>query len=377
MNLRATHVFSYHEKHSKLFAFAGFEMPLWYEGVNSEHMAVRNGVGIFDVTHMGRSMISGKDSSVFLDYLVTRNPSSLALSQGQYTLMCNEMGGIEDDLTVFRLGEDEFLVIYNASCRYRDYEWFLKHAKPFEVEVEDVSDDVAMFAVQGPKAISTLQKITKTDLSLVKRYWIEFIDYNGLRVSVSRSGYTGEDGFEVHIWDTPVTSPANALGMWYDILEAGEEYGIQPCGLGARDTLRLEAGMSLYGNDIDESTTPLEAGLGFAVRFEKPRFLGREPLVQQKEKEVTRRRVGFRMLEKAIPRKGFSIICNNTKVGEVTSGTFSPLLQQGIGMAYVQPSYSLPETKIEVDIRGRRVAAEISIIPFYDQEKYGWRRRQL
>jgi aminomethyltransferase len=233
-----------------------------------------------------------------------------------------------------------------------------------------------MFAVQGPKATATLQKLTKTDLSLVKRYWISFIDYNKLRVSVSRSGYTGEDGFEVHIWDTPLTNPGNALEVWYDVLEAGKEHGIQPCGLGARDTLRLEAGMSLYGNDIDEDTTPLEAGLNFAVKFEKPKFLGREALLQQKEIGVNRTRVGVKIIERAIPRKGFSVLGNNMKIGEVTSGTFSPVLQQGIAMAYVPPSYSLPGTKVEVDIRGRQVAAEVSTTPFYDQEKYGWRRKQ-
>ena len=376
MSLKRTHVFSYHEKYGKLFAFAGFEMPLWYKGVNTEHLAVRDKVGIFDVTHMGRSIVSGKDSSAFLDYLVTRNPSSLAIAQGQYALMCNEMGGIRDDLTVFRMGEDEFLVIYNASGREKDYEWILRQSTAFEVEVKDVSDEVAMFAVQGPKAIATLQKLTKTDLSKIKRYWMSFIDYNNLRVSVSRSGYTGEDGFEVNIWNTPITSPGKALGAWYDILEAGREYGIQPCGLGARDTLRLEAGMSLYGNDIDEDTTPLEAGLGFAVKFEKPEFLGRESLLQQKEMGVTRIRVGVKIVERAIPRKGFSVLRNNIKIGEITSGTFSPLLQQGLAMAYVQPSYSLPGTKVEVDIRGRQVAAEVFATPFYDQEKYGWRRKQ-
>jgi aminomethyltransferase len=376
MSLKRTHVFSYHKKYGKLFAFAGFEMPLWYTGVNAEHMAVRNKVGIFDVTHMGRCIVSGKDSSAFLDYLVTRNPSSLAITQGQYALMCNEIGGIIDDLTVFRMAEDEFLIIYNASGREKDYEWILKQSTAFEVEVTNVSDEVAMFAVQGPKAVATLQKLTKTDLSQIKRYWMSFIDYNNLRVSVSRSGYTGEDGFEVNIWDSPMASPGNVLGAWYDILEAGREFGIQPCGLGARDTLRLEAGMSLYGNDLDEDTTPLEAGLGFAVKFEKPVFLGREALLLQKEKGVTRTRVGVKIVERAIPRKGFSVLSNNIKIGEITSGTFSPLLQQGIAMAYVQPSYSPLGTKVEVDIRGRQVAAEVFATPFYNQEKYGWRRRQ-
>jgi len=376
MSLKRTHVFEYHERYGKLFGFAGFEMPLWYGGVNHEHMAVRNSVGIFDVTHMGRSRVSGKDSAAFLDYVVTRNPSALAPMQGQYTVMCNERGGIKDDLTVFRLGAEEFLAIYNASNREKDFDWLLQQSTAYQVEIKDVSDEVAMFAVQGPKAQATLQKLTKTDLTHIRRYWLQFIDYDELKVSVSRSGYTGEDGFELHIWDTPLSKPENALKVWNDVLKAGSEFGIQSCGLGARDTLRLEAGMSLYGNDIDEDTTPFEAGLSFAVRFEKPRFIGREPLVDQKEKGLTRVRVGLKMVERAIPRKGFPVMKDGEKLGEVTSGTFSPLLQQGIAMAYVPPAYSAVGTKVEVDVRGRRTGAEVCAMPFYDQDKYGWRRKQ-
>jgi len=376
MSLKRTHVFEYHERHGKLFEFAGFEMPLWYSGVNPEHVAVRNSAGVFDVTHMGRSLVTGKDSAAFLDYVMTRNPSTLAPMQGQYTVMCNERGGIKDDLTVFKLEPDEFLTIYNASNRRKDLDWLRQQSKAFQVEVKDVSDEVAMFAIQGPKAQATLQKLTTTGLAQIKRYWLQFIDYGGLRVSASRSGYTGEDGFELHIWNTPLSKPEAALKVWNDVLEAGKEFGIQPCGLGARDTLRLEAGMSLYGNDIDEGTTPLEAGLSFTVRFEKPRFIGREALAEQKEKGVTRTRVGLRMVERAVPRKGFAVMKDDVRLGEVTSGTHSPLLQQGIAMAYVPPSHSAVGTKVEVDVRGRSVEAEICAMPFYDQEKYGWRRKQ-
>jgi aminomethyltransferase len=369
-------VFKFHEQHSKLFEFAGFEMPLWYSSVSDEHMAVRNRVGIFDVTHMGRSLISGTDSATFLDYLVTRNPSTLALMQGQYTIMCNERGGIKDDLTIFRIGSEEFLVIYNASNRKKDFDWIVQQYESFKVEVKDVSDEVAMFAVQGPKAQATVQKLTRTDLTQIKRYWIQFIDYGKLRVSASRSGYTGEEGFELHVWDTSLSNPENAIGVWTDIMRAGKEFDIKPCGLGSRDTLRLEAGMSLYGNDIDENTTPLEAGLGFTVRFEKQRFIGREALAQQKEKGVDRTRVGLRMVERAIPRQGFTVMRGGAKIGVITSGTLSPLLQEGIAMAYVPPSYSEVGKKIEVDVRGRQAEAEICSMPFYDQEKYGWRRKQ-
>lgn len=376
MSLKITHAFKFHEEHGKLIEFAGFEMPLLYSGVNDEHMAVRTKVGIFDVTHMGRSLVSGRDSATFLDYLVTRNPSTLALMQGQYTVMCNERGGIKDDLTVFRIGSEKFLAIYNASNKKKDFHWIIQRSKSFKVEVKEVSDEVAMFAIQGPKAQVTVQKLTKTDLTQIKRYWMQFIEYGKLRVSVSRSGYTGEEGFELHVWDTSLSKPENALEVWKDIMKAGKEFDIKPCGLGARDTLRLEAGMSLYGNDIDENTTPLEAGLSFAVRFEKPRFIGREALTQQKEKGIARTKVGLRMVERAIPRKGFTVMKGGAKLGEITSGTLSPLLQQGIAMAYVPPSYSEVGKKIEVDVRGRRARAEICSMPFYDQEKYGWRRKQ-
>jgi aminomethyltransferase len=376
MSLEKTHVYGYHKEHGNLFGFAGFEMPLWYTGPAAEHMVVRDSAGIFDVTHMGRSLVRGREAEAFLDYVLSRNPSSLAQWQGQYAVMCNERGGIKDDLTVFRLGPDEFLAIYNASNRNKDYDWLHEQSKKFHVRLMDVSNDVAMFAVQGPKAQATLQKLTKTDLSQIRRYWMQFIDYHGLRVSATRSGYTGEDGFEVHVWDTPLNKPENAQQVWNDILEAGKEHGIQPCGLAARDTLRLEAGMTLYGNDIDEDTTPLEAGLSFAVRFEKPRFIGREALAQQKEKGLTRTRIGLRLTGRGIPRKGFAITQDGKKIGEVTSGTLSPLLGQGIAMAYVPPTQSALKTKFGVDIRGREVEAEVCSMPFYDQDRYGWRRKQ-
>jgi aminomethyltransferase len=376
MSFGRTHVYGYHKEHGKLFGFAGFEMPLWYTGPAAEHMIVRDSAGIFDVTHMGRCLVRGGEAAAFLDHILSRNPSTLAQWQGQYAVMCNERGGIKDDLTVFRLGPEEFLVIYNASNRNKDFDWLQEQSKQFHVGLRDVSDEVAMFAVQGPRAQATLQKLTKTDLTQIRRFWIQFIDYHGLRVSASRSGYTGEDGFEVHVWDTPLNKPENAQLVWNNILEAGKEYGIQPCGLAARDTLRLEAGMTLYGNDIDEDTTPLEAGLSFAVRFEKPRFIGREALVQQKEKGVTRTRIGLRLTGRGVPRKGFAITQGGNKIGEVTSGTLSPLLGQGIAMAYVPPTQSALRTRFGVDVRGREVEAEVSSMPFYDQDKYGWRRKQ-
>jgi len=372
---RRTHLYEYHKNFGSLTEFAGFEMPLWYEAIAPEHLAVRNSAGVFDVTHMGRSLVSGEKAAEFLDYVMTRDPSHLNPSQGQYTLMCNDKGGIKDDLTVFRLSPEEFLVIYNASNREKDYNWLKEQATEFQVQVKDVSDNIAMFALQGPGAQAILQKVVPIDLTTVRRYWLTFTSYKGTRMSISRSGYTGEDGFETHLWDTPLTRPQGAIELWNDILTAGKS-AIRPCGLGARDTLRLEAGMCLYSNDIDEETTPFEAKLDFAVKLDKPRFIGREALVKQKQKGVERVRVGLKMRGRAIPRRGFAVLRKDEKIGELTSGTFSPLLQQGIAMAYLRTENASDGTAVDVDVRGRDVEATVTAMPFYDPEKYGWRRKQ-
>ena len=372
---RRTHLYEYHKKFGSLTEFAGFEMPLWYEAIAPEHLAVRNSAGIFDVTHMGRSLVSGSKAAEFLDYVMTRDPSHLNHLQGQYTLLCNNQGGIKDDLTVFRLGTEEFLVIYNASNREKDFNWLEGEATGFEVKVRDVSDSIAMFAIQGPKAQAVLQRLLPTDLATVKRYWLTFTSYKGKKVSISRNGYTGEDGFEIHLWDTPLSRPQDAIELWSDVLAFGKDE-IRPCGLGARDTLRLEAGMCLYGNDIDEETTPFEAKLDFAVKLEKPRFIGRDALVQQKQKGVTRTRVGLKMLGRAIPRRGFPVLSKGERVGELTSGTFSPLLQYGIAMAYLRTESASEGTTVDVDVRGWSAEAIVAAMPFYDLGKYGWRRKQ-
>ena len=372
---RRTHLYEYHRQFGSLTEFAGFEMPLWYEAIAPEHLAVRNSAGLFDVTHMGRSLVSGRRASEFLDYVLTRDPSRLNQLQGQYALLCNDRGGIRDDLTVFRLSTEEFLMIYNASNREKDFSWLQREATGFEVQVQDVSDSIAMFAVQGPKAQTILQKAFPIDLATVKRYWLTFTNYKGKKTSISRSGYTGEDGFEIHLWDTLLDRPQDAIELWNRILAAGKDE-IRPCGLGARDTLRLEAGMCLYGNDIDEETTPFEAKLDFAVKLDKTRFIGRDALIQQRQKGVTRTRVGLQMLGRAVPRRGFPVLNKGEKVGELTSGTFSPLLLKGIAIAYLCPESASEGTTIDVDIRGRNAEAVVSPMPFYDLEKYGWRRKQ-
>lgn len=375
MSLLKTHLYSFHKSHGKLVEFAGFEMPIWYKGILPEHMAVRNSVGIFDVTHMGRSLFRGPDAGKFLDYMTTRVVSSLKLDQVHYSTMCNESGGIVDDLTVYRIAEDEFLMVYNASNRKSDYEWAVKNSHGFNILIQDISDEVPMFAVQGPKAQETLQALTKDDLRRIGRYRFTWAELQGIKTLVARTGYTGEDGFEVMPWNIPLTDSSRAIKLWERILDAGKSYGIEPCGLGARDTLRLEAGMSLYGADISENTTPFEARLDFVVQLEAKDFIGCAALVKQKKEGVKRLRVGLRMIDRGIPRPGCPVMDRETEIGKVTSGTLSPILQGGIAMAYVPTRYFEIGRTLSVRMRGKDLKAEIVEFPFFDINKYGWRRK--
>ncbi len=370
-----THLHPFHKTHGKLVEFVGFEMPIWYKGVVPEHMAVRNSVGIFDVTHMGRSLFSGPDAGKFLDCLTTRVVSSLNLDQVHYSTMCNESGGIVDDLTVYRIAEDEFLMVYNAGNRKSDYEWAVKNSRGFNVQIRDISDEVPMFAVQGPRAQETLQALTKDDLSMIGRFRFGWIELMGVKALVARTGYTGEDGFEVMPWNIPLTEPSRAISLWEGILDTGKSYGIEPCGLGARDTLRLEAGMCLYGADITEKTTPFEARLDFVVQLEAKDFIGRAALARQKKEGVTRLRVGLRMIDRGIPRAGCPVMDGETEIGETTSGTLSPILQKGIAVAYVPTNYFEVGRTVSVRIREKDLKAEIVDFPFFDTNKYGWRRK--
>ena len=375
MESKRTHLYNFHRQQGHLITFAGFEHALWYEGVIPEHLAVRNAVGLFDITHMGRCIVRGVNAAAFLDYLLTRDISSMKIEQGHYTVMCNNRGGIIDDLVVFRLEEDTFFMVYNASNRKKDYKWIRSHAEDSKVQIRDISDEVVMFAVQGPEALATLQTLSGVELSAIRRYWGRWVNLNDLKVLLTRTGYTGEDGFEVYLWNTPLKKPEKAEKLWRTILKAGEEYGIQPCGLGARDTLRLEAGMCLYGNDINEDTTPVEAKLTFTLRFEKDDFIGKDALLKQRVEGLKRVRVGFRMLKRGIPRHGYEIFLDGEKIGHVTSGTFSPLLQYGIGMGYVSPEHAAIGTYVDIKIRRSFLSAEIVKMPFYDTTRHGWQRK--
>lgn len=374
--MRRTQLYEVHKKTAKMTEFAGFEMPLWYKGITEEHLAVRNSVGIFDVSHMGRVIITGKDAVSFLNYVITNDVATLTPNSALYSVMCNETGGIIDDFVVSCLEEEKFLLVPNATNREKDFNWLVKKAEGFNVKIEDVSDKVAMFAVQGPNAEKTLQKICTVDLSKIERFKCATAKLADVDVFLSRTGYTGEDGFEVYVWNAPLDKPDNAIKVWNAILEAGKPFGIEPCGLGARDTLRLEAGLCLYGNDIDENTTPLEARLGFVVKFQKDNFVGKNALLKQKEEGVKRRRVGLQMIEQGIPRQGFKIYNEKGEnIGHVTSGTFSPLLKCGIAMAYIQTPQAQEGNTVNIEIRGKMAKAKIVPFPFYDAEKYGYKRK--
>jgi len=377
MVVRRTHLYDFHRQHAKMVEFAGFDMPLWFKGIIPEHMAVRSRVGIFDITHMGRVLITGAKSEAFLNYVITNDVSVLAPLSAQYSVMCNENGGIKDDFIVSRLEPEKFLMVYNAANREKDFEWLVQNAGAFGVKVEDVSDSVAMFAVQGPSAQRALQKVADSDLGKVERFKCGFTKLAGCEGFVSRTGYTGEDGFEVFVWDTPVDKPDKAVKVWNAILDAGKEFGVEPCGLGARDTLRLEAGMCLYGNDIDETITPLEAGLGFVVKFKKASFIGKAALEKLKAEGIKKKRVGLRMLEKGpSPRPKQEVWKDSVRIGYVSSGTFSPLLQCGVAQAYVGVEHAVEGATVIVKVRDKALKAEVCKFPLYDPAKYGYMRQK-
>lgn len=364
---KRTQVYDYHKRHGNIVDYAGYELPVWFEGIIPECKAVRTHAGLFDVSHMGRITVEGKAAEAYLNRLTTNDVSTLSIGQGYYSLLCNPNGGIIDDLTIFRTSQIRYLVVYNAANREKNWAWLEKH-RDHDVELKDISDQSAMFAVQGPKAGQLLRSVSGTRLDEIDKYSGRDVRVGDLSCFVTRSGYTGEDGFEIYVWNTSSHHPEPALKIWDKLLALGKYDGLKPSGLGARDVLRLEAGMCLYGNDIDEHTSPVEAKLNFAVRLDKKRdFVGRGPIQVQKEQGSARVRVGFKIREKGIPRQGQEILLEDQPVGKVTSGTFSPTLSVSIGMGYVPPNISKVGTVFGVKIRERNVPAEVVKLPFYQR----------
>lgn len=344
---------------AKMVPFAGYNMPVSYSGLNEEHLTVRNGVGVFDVSHMGEFMLKGEKALDLIQLVTSNDASALTDGRVQYSCLPNDKGGIVDDLLVYRYKADEYYLVVNASNIEKDWNWIKKH-NTFAVEMVNMSDQMSLLAVQGPKAINTLQKLTDVNLSEIPYYHFTVGTLAGIDgVIISNTGYTGAGGFEIY-FDNEV-----AEKIWKAVFEAGAEFGIKPIGLGARDTLRLEMGFCLYGNDIDDTTSPLEAGLGWITKFTKE-FVNSKALLEQKEKGLSKKLVGFEMIDRGIPRHDYPIAdATGNIVGKVTSGTQSPSLNKAIGMGYVPTAMAKPDTEIFVIIRDKPIKAKVVKIPFY------------
>ena len=347
----------------KLVDFAGWEMPIHYTGVIDEYHAVRSKAGLFDVSHMGRLLVSGPGASAFLQHTTTNDVEQLAVGQAQYSMVCNERGGIKDDIFVYRLKADAYLLCVNASNREKVLVWLLDHRLRYGVTLEDQSAKLAQIAIQGPRSRDILAALSTTDLTGLRLHHIREAMVGTVPTLIARTGYTGEFGYELYV------AAERSGELWQRLLAQGAAQGLKLAGLGARDLLRLDMGYLLYGNDIDEDTTPIEAGVEWTVSFAKKEFVGRSSLQALKDRGAVRRLVGVELLEKAVPRHGFVIRLSteSAPIGAVTSGNLSPLLQKGIGLAYLPISHTTPGTPLLVDIRGKAVPAQVVNTPFYQK----------
>jgi len=343
---------------AKIVDFAGFEMPVQYTGIIDEHLKVRNDVGVFDVSHMGEFQVRGRDALQFLQNVTVNDVSLLTEGKVQYSAMCYADGGIVDDLLVYHAG-DHYMLVVNASNIGKDFQWLQSQLKG-DVKLRNVSDEFSLLAIQGPRSKDLLQKLTDVPLAAIEYYRFKHGTLAGIPMIISRTGYTGELGFEIYFDASETTGKR----VWDAVFLAGKEFGVGPVGLGARDTLRLEMGFCLYGNDIDQTTHPLEAGLGWITKLNKGEFIGRMPMLKAKETGLKRKLVGLTLPEKNIARHGFSLMHNGSTVGHVTSGTFSPSLQKSVAMGYVDSSLSEPGSSVEASVRGREIPASVVKVPF-------------
>lgn len=345
---------------AKIVPFAGYNMPVQYEGINIEHETVRNGVGVFDVSHMGEFLIEGDHALELIQKVTSNDASKLEIGDAQYSCFPNATGGIVDDLICYRVKEHTYLLVVNASNIEKDWNWISKHNTSIGAKMKDLSDDYSLLAIQGPQAIQAMQSITSIDLGGIPFYKFKIGDFAGIdHVIISATGYTGSGGFEIYCKNDEVRQ------VWDRVFEAGADFGIKPIGLAARDTLRLEMGYCLYGNDINDTTSPIEAGLGWITKFTKD-FVNAEALKSQKENGVTRKLVAFELDERGIPRKDYTIMdVEGNEIGIVTSGTMSPSLKKGIGLGYVAKEHSKRDRKIYIQVRKKQIPATIVRLPFY------------
>jgi len=360
--MKTTQLNAIHKKlGAKMLPFAGFEMPIQYEGVNAEHETVRKAVGVFDVSHMGNFFVEGKDALPFLQYITSNDVAKLKPGKVQYSCFPNEQNGIVDDLLVYQLDDDQYMLVVNGANLEKDWNWVNKWADKFDVKLTDKSDQYSILAVQGPNAPELLQRMAgdSADLKNLKFYTWTTADLAGHKdILVSATGYTGEKGYEIYVKNEL------AEAVWNELFTQGKDLGIKPVGLGARDTLRLEKGYCLYGNDIDDTTSPIEAGLGWITKFTKD-FINAENLKKQKEEGVSRKLVAFKLKDKGIARHGYDIVdASGNKIGQVTSGTMSPTLKEAIGMGYVPVAYAKPGSEIFIQVRKKQIPAEVVKLPF-------------
>ena len=362
--LKRTPLFDvYSEYSAKTIDFGGWELPVQFSGIKEEHEAVRTKAGLFDVSHMGEITIKGKDGVAFLQKMVTNDVSKLVIGKAQYTAMCYEDGGTVDDIIIYKKGEENYLLVVNAANVEKDYEWLLEFAGDYDVSLENISSQIAQLALQGPLAEDVLQKLTEnTDLKEIKFFnFIDGVEVCGIKTLVSRTGYTGEDGFEIYC---PADSAAQ---IWQEILK---DDSVKPIGLGARDTLRFEAGLPLYGQELSATITPIEAGISFAVKCDKEQdFNGKEVLKQQKEQGAPRKLVGIEMIDRGIPRHGYPVYSDDVLIGEVTTGTQSPTLKKNVGYVLIQSEYAKLDQIVAVEIRGKKLQAKIVPTPFYKRPR--------
>lgn len=362
-DLKRTPLFNvYKQFGAKTINFGGWELPVQFSSIKEEHEAVRTKAGLFDVSHMGEVVVKGNESLLFLQKMMTNDISKLKPGGIQYTPMCYENGGTVDDLLVYQKAENHYLLVVNAANTQKDLQWLMDHLTE-DAEIENISEKMAQLALQGPLAEQVLQKLVdgSDDLSNIKYFkFAENIKIAGKNTLISRTGYTGEDGFEIYC------DAQDAVEIWKSILDVGREDGVLPCGLGARDTLRFETGLPLYGQELSSEITPLEAGLGFAVKLGKEAdFIGKDALIQQKEQGLERKIVGIEMIDRGIPRHGYPIFKEDQQIGEVTTGTQSPTLKKNIGLALLHLEYTSLDTVVEVEIRGKRLKAKVIETPFY------------
>ncbi len=365
--LKRTPIYPVYEQYgAKTIDFGGWDLPVQFSSIKEEHHQTRNNAGLFDVSHMGEIIVSGSGSEAFLQTMLTNDVSKLTVGKIQYTIMCQEDGGAIDDFLVYKLKDDQFLLVVNAANTDKDYEWLVKHATD-DVTIENVSDHYALLALQGPKAENILQKLTDENLNDIKMFQFkEDIKLNGLShgALISRTGYTGEDGFEIYL------NKDDGITLWHSILEAGKEEGVAPVGLGARDTLRFEANLALYGQELSEEITPIEAGLGFAVNVKKEvNFIGKDVLKDEKLNGPKRKLVGIEMIDKGIPRTGYDVLKDDEKIGSITSGTQSPTLGKNLGLALIDAKHANMGDTLQVQVRKRTLQAKIVPTPFYKREK--------